>query len=87
MAMDLKELYGIIAQLTHEGRREGCRVIVGGDFNAEVGVPDEEDDRRIIGQFGIDRCNTRGQLLKGWASTEKFAIANTQFKKRHSNIF
>eukprot|EP00973_Karenia_brevis_P085649 11881392-Karenia_brevis.AAC.1 len=64
--MKVQELYGVIAHLKEAGRQQGCRTILGRDFNAEVGLPGEEEDSKIIGKFGFDRANSRGQLLKAW---------------------
>ena len=54
---------------------------MGADCNAQVGVPDEGENARCIGHFGMKRCNARGQWLKNWATANNMVLANTCFEK------
>ena len=37
--------------------------IIGADVNANVGVRKGEDDGGVLGPFGIDKVNEKGELL------------------------
>ena len=44
----VQEVYTILQTLRMEAAQEGKYVIIGGDFNAEVGLPDPEDRQELL---------------------------------------
>jgi hypothetical protein len=59
--------------------------IVMGDFNAKIGKT--EGDKEATGSFGLGHRNDRGDRLIEFASSNKFKIINTFFKKRASRTW
>ena len=53
-----------------------------GDFNAKVGT--KKPGEAVIGNFGVDSRNSRGDLLVEFAARNNLKIMNTFFKKRAS---
>ena len=78
---DVQEMYDTLSELIKEARDHKLRVVIGADCNAQVGIPDEDENSRSVGQFGMKNCNVRGQWLKSWATTNNMIIANTCFEK------
>eukprot|EP00959_Pyramimonas_sp_CCMP1952_P124965 2612219-Pyramimonas_sp.AAC.1 len=52
--------YAILDELLHKAQAKQCRVLVGGDFNAEVGPRATEKDFDIMGENNIRSRNERG---------------------------
>jgi len=61
-------------------------VLIGGDFNAEIGERNEFDDPLFIGKHTIGTTNPRGAWLKRFCSFNGLAISNTLYPKRKENI-
>ena len=55
--------------------------ILMGDFNAKVGKRANSSET-ATGIFGLGTRNERGDTLVEWATSEKFKIMNTMFKKK-----
>ena len=60
---------------------KGRRLITCGDFNAGTGNRTKYDNERIIGKYGMDDENQRGQWMKQWATSMNMTITNTFFLK------
>ena len=59
-------------------------LVVGGDFNAKVGLP-LDGEKQNIGRFATGSRNANGELLAHFAVLNDLVISNTTFqKKRHS---
>ena len=54
-----------------------CTVVIGGDFNAQVGAQTHEDAHATIGCFGKGTRNAAGEQLVAWCNEEGFRIAET----------
>ena len=78
---DVQEMYNTLSELIKEARDHKLKVVIGADCNAQVGIPDEDENNRYIGRFGMRNCNARGQWLKNWATTNNMIVANTCFEK------
>ena len=74
-------MYNTLTELIREARDHKLKVIIGADCNAQVGIPDEDENTKCIGRFGMKCCNARGQWLKNWAITNNMILANTCFEK------
>eukprot|EP00959_Pyramimonas_sp_CCMP1952_P164824 3445196-Pyramimonas_sp.AAC.1 len=64
-------MYDILSTLQKDAAQQGRLTILTGDFNAQVGIQESNDDdacddgdrdrsRSIIGKFGMGNCNARG---------------------------
>lgn len=79
---DIKQLYG---DITTARRAEKARFsLIIGDFNAKVGI---KDDDRItsMGNFGIGIRNPRGDMLLEYTQNEQLFCMNTLKKKKPAN--
>eukprot|EP00973_Karenia_brevis_P013531 1838048-Karenia_brevis.AAC.1 len=63
-------MYAALSELKRSATAKGRSVVIGGDFNAEVGQADEDDDGAVVGKFGLPRINSRGEWLRHWAALE-----------------
>ena len=77
----IQRMYTILSELHLDATNEQSDIIIGGDYNAEVGSRDDGDNNHIIGKHGLNETNTRGEWLKCWATAERLTICNTSFSK------
>ena len=63
-----------------------CRLIIGGDFNAEVGRRDTEE-WEVVGPCGITRRTDTGRELIKMCKEEDLVIANTFFKQKQAGTW
>ena len=77
----IESMYEVLGNIRSEARRKGMQFIMGADCNAQVGISQEDDDPRIIGQFGMQDVNDRGMWLKNWATAQSLTIMNTCYEK------
>ena len=77
----IENMYEILGNIRIEAKQKGLQFVMGADCNAQVGVAQEDDDPRVIGQFGMRDANGRGEWLKNWATAHSLAIVNTCFEK------
>eukprot|EP00973_Karenia_brevis_P067886 9444123-Karenia_brevis.AAC.1 len=56
-------VYTTLSGINSEAKRKKRQVIIGGDFNAEVGRNTEATHRSTLGKYGTDRLNARGRWL------------------------
>ncbi|KAK3788510.1 hypothetical protein RRG08_053137 [Elysia crispata] len=52
-----------------------------GDFNAKIGVKDEDEENEWIGPFGIGTRNERGEKLIDFCTANRLFVTNSFFKK------
>ena len=57
------------------------RFVLGMDANGEVGSRGDYDNEKVIGPFGLNEENSRGQWLKQWATLHDLVLTNTFFSK------
>ena len=81
----VQSMYTTLAAIKRESVQQRRRFILCGDFNAEVGSWAEYDNERIIGNYGLNSENSRGQWMKQWSTNNNLAITNTFFSKRPCN--
>ena len=67
--------------LDHSSSRR--RLIVGGDFNGEVGATKDGEWKHIMGPFGDSRRTKGGEELLQFCEQEQLAIANTYTRQKH----
>ena len=82
----VQEMYDILATIINEAQARKDHIIVGGDFNAEIGAHSEQDDAKYVGQFSIGETNSRGAWLKRFCYFKNLTIANTLYPKHEKNI-
>ena len=78
---EVQNMYNTLSELIREAREHKLEIIIGADCNAQVGIPEEDENTKFIGQFGMKRQNARGQWLKNWAIASSMTLANTCFEK------
>ena len=81
----VQRLYSTLEAVSKEARKGRQGILICGDFNAETGSREENNDRRIIGKHGLGTQNRRGEWLTQWATTQRLSITNTHFDKRPNN--
>ena len=82
----LERCYAITSELHEEARKEARLAVIGGDFNAEVGVaPDDTDVHPSLGRHGHSDRNARGEMMRRWAASEELWIGNTHYDKVPNN--
>ena len=79
-------IYDALGEVVGEAKARKESIIVGGDFNAEIGEQLETDDRRFVGSRTMGEQNYRGFMLKRYCEMHSLTIANSMFPKRDENI-
>jgi exonuclease III len=79
---EVEGVYVEIEKLIKTGRARKRLIIVGGDWNAEVGAQLCDEEAHVIGNHGVGKRNARGQWLAGWSGCNGVVLANTLFRKR-----
>jgi len=74
----VEEVYDTLSLLLDDCRRHGVTPLLGGDFNACVGLPQPTDDVEALGRCGTGRRNIRGLLLIKFALLHGLQILNRQ---------
>ena len=62
---EIKDFYDLLSKATDEMSNETWLIILG-DFNAKIGVPDVSEND-VAGQFGIGERNDRGNMLMNFS--------------------
>lgn len=75
---EIEKFYETIAKALDTAHNN---VILMGDFNAKIGLPQKEE-HLVIKQFGCGKRNGRGQRLVDFAVEHKLTLINTCFKKK-----
>ena len=83
----IQKMYDLLSQIKEEAKKKKMFVVIGGDFNAQVGDRTEDDDCKAIGPFALPGENSRGQWLKNWTAKEKLVITNTFYRKQFENMY
>ena len=58
------------------------QLILGGDFNASIGMRSDTVDRSILGPYGIAHCNKHGDSLLDHAATHDLCLVVSFFQLR-----
>ncbi len=56
------------------------RVIIGMDFNGDIGEGNKGDEE-VIGRYGVKERNVEGQIVVDFAKKMEMAVVNRYFKK------
>lgn len=78
------ELFYQQLQQTLDNTDNNDQVILGGDWNAQVGA-DHRSLPSVMGHFGIGNLNSNGQKLLKYVNINNLMITNTFFN--HRNIY
>ncbi|KAK3553990.1 hypothetical protein QTP70_019031 [Hemibagrus guttatus] len=62
----------------------GERVVIGADFNGDVGEGNTGDEE-VMGKFGVKERNLEGQMVVDFAKRMDMAVVNTYFQKREEH--
>ena len=63
----------------HMTNNKKCILIIGGDFNAELG-PGKGTECKSVGKYTLNESNKRGDWLKSWLMLNDYSALNTMFK-------
>jgi len=75
----VEAVYAAIEQQLSYARQHSMRCVLAGDFNAEVGCQEAEDDDNILGSTCFGRRNDRGEWLVRWATVHNLAFVQSHF--------
>ena len=64
----------------HITNNKKCIPIIGGDFNAELGLG-KGTECKSVGKHTLDESNKRGDWLKSWLMLNDYSAFNTTFRK------
>ena len=84
---EVEALYAAIEEDMEDAKRRKADIVIGGDFNAELGGRQQGEDSRIIGNHGGGSRNRRGEIMAKWAWRRKLTVANTMFAKKVSKTW
>ena len=74
----IEKMYKTIEK--HMTNDKKCILIIGGDFNAELG-PGKGTECKSVGKYTLNESNKRGDWLKSWLMLNDYSALNTMFKK------
>ena len=74
---EVDSLYAELDAECKEAHSKGERVVIAGDFNAEVGGRNEHDNFDVIGDNPCAIRSDRGSMLVQWCTLHKMALSNT----------
>ena len=80
----VQEMYTTLQNIRKRVNQRKSIFIVGGDFNARVGIRSDLDSETVIGAHGYGEENDRGLWLKNFCALENLSISNTYFPKPDS---
>ena len=72
------EMYGVLALLLRNCVREGRAPVLGGDFNACIGLAEGYDPVNLLGASGMGERNERGNMLIQFVLEHGLQILNRQ---------
>ena len=75
---EIEAMYEILQLILNDVRRSGARIVIGGDFNANVGSVQWSDEQDVVGQWGSGLRNARGATLITWILMNGLLIASRQ---------
>ena len=65
-----------------DGTNRNSRIIVMGDFNAKIGLEENEVWPEVVGKYGLGNKNERGEMLMQFCAINRLVISNSFFKHR-----
>ena len=68
-------LRGLTERFIDTIKKEKCAMIIGGDFNAELG-PGEGVELSAVGHYTLDNVNARGEWKTQWLLENKLVAVN-----------
>ena len=82
----VQNVYDTLSTITEEARAQHLHIVITGDFNAQVGKRNDDDNTTTLGPFALEPSNSRGDWLTSWATSQHLVITNTYFDKPPSDI-
>ena len=76
-------IYAMLQKVVEECPKKD-RLVVMGDFNAQIGA---NRQHMSCGRFGVGEGNERGQMLLDWLSDNKLFAVNTCFQHRKNQLY
>ena len=74
----IEKMYKTIEK--HMTNNKKCIPIIGGDFNAELGLG-KRTECKSVGKYTLNESNKRGDWLKSWLMLSDYSALNTMFRK------
>ena len=74
----IEKMYKTIEK--HMAHCNGYIPIIGGDFNAELGLG-KGTERKSVGRYTLNEGNKRGDWMKSWLMLQDYTALNTMFRK------
>ena len=73
----VESVYSAVEDQLQKATRSCRKIVLAGDFNAQVGSAAEGDDGGVVGAKGFGRRNARGDWLIQWCTAHKLMLGNT----------
>jgi exonuclease III len=73
----VEQVYSTLAEQCDEATEKGYNILLAGDFNAEVGICSEFDDKQIVGLSSLPARSDRGAWLLHWCTFHRYKILST----------
>ena len=80
---EIEKFYQQLDQAVRQCKSQDIRLVMG-DVNAKVG---EGKRRNIVGSYGLDEVNDRGEMFIEWCEANMHVITNTWFKQYPRNLY
>jgi len=59
-------------------------IVVGGDFNAQMGVQDKNMNDKVCGRYGIRKQTKNGRVTRNWAAMHNLASMASFFRRKRN---
>ena len=59
-------------------------IVVGGDFNAQMGVQDKNMNDKVCGRYGIRKQTKNGRVTRNWAEMHNLASMASFFRRKRN---
>ena len=63
---EIETMYELLQLILNNIHCSGARIVIGGDFNANVGSLQWSDEQDVVGEWGSGLRNARGATLISW---------------------
>ena len=75
---EIETMYELLQLILNNVHCSGARIVIGGDFNANVGSLQWSDEQDVVGEWGSGLRNARGATLISWILMNGLRIASRQ---------
>ncbi|CAG5117437.1 unnamed protein product [Candidula unifasciata] len=83
---EIEDFYAILQDTLNKIDQNDI-IIIMGDFNAKVGTGRDENERHVLGKFGLGNRNETGEKLIEFCIENELTIANTLYKQHPRRLF